>query len=120
MSLELALPEFMLGTVAALNSLIFFAVVAIHFIFAFAVYADAEQHGARLVHPILWAVVVLLGGVIAAACYWVICRLPMGDASYHTVSGDASAGQNPVQDKVEQYRKELELKRRASNLKNRS
>lgn len=47
----------------------------IHIIFAVAVYIDGKENGTRLVWPSIWALVVLFGGPIIAAAYWVVCRL---------------------------------------------
>lgn len=47
----------------------------IHIIFAAAVYIDGKENGTRLVWPSIWALVVLFGGPIIAAAYWIVCRL---------------------------------------------
>jgi hypothetical protein len=68
--------------------------VVIHVAFASAVYADIRklQAGAmriRLIHPFLWVLATVLGGVLTVGVYWIVHNLPSND---RTRVGDPTSG----------------------------
>lgn len=89
----------------------FLFTVALHIIFAAAVFVDASKRDTKLVGPVLWAAATLIIGPFFVVAYWAVNRLAVIE-ELRTLYSQKTELTN--EEKIQRHREELNKRRSQS------